>query len=101
MTQTDVAHAPFTLRTGDRWHRLLLALSTRPYTEADLFRATDPRKHSRKVERARVHRVIRAMAWLGLIQSVPGWGWTLSAKGRAALAEVTQDNEPIQIQRAA
>jgi len=101
MTQTDVAHAPFTLRTGDRWHRLLLALAARPYTEAELFRATDPGKHSRKVERARVHRALRAMVWHGLIQSVPGWGWTLSAKGRAALAEVTQDKESTQIPRAA
>lgn len=100
-TQSDLAHPAFILRTGERWHRIMTALLVRPYTEGDLFRATDPRKHSRKVERARVHRAVRAMAHHGLIRSIPGWGWTLTTKGREALAEVTEAKPTTQLQRAA
>lgn len=76
----------FTLQPGGRWERLLTALATQCLTPGELLRATDPRKHSRKVERQRILRALAAMAKVGLVGAVNDWGWTATAEGREALA---------------
>ncbi len=78
----------FTLQPGGRWERLLTALATQCLTPGELLRATDPRKHSRKVERLRILRALTAMARVGLVGSVNDWGWTATAEGREALARL-------------
>jgi len=83
----------FTLQPGGRWERLLTALATQCLTPGELLRATDPRKHSRKVERQRILRALTAMARVGLVGSINEWGWTATAEGREALSRL-QDAPP-------
>jgi hypothetical protein len=85
-------HAPSIepLRAGDRWHRLLQQMAQGVYRPAELLQLTDPRKHTRKVERLRILRALRHMQHVGLAEDVPGWGWTASGKGRDALAEIEE-----------
>lgn len=78
----------FTLQPGGRWERLLTALATQCLTPGELLRATDPRKHSRKVERQRILRALTAMARVGLVGAVNDWGWTATAEGREALSRL-------------
>lgn len=78
----------FTLQPGGRWERLLRRLETGVLPIGDLVRATTPGHYSNKKERARVTRGLRCMARLGLVDHIPGWGWTATPHGVAELQKL-------------
>lgn len=88
LSATPIRPLDFTLQPGGRWERLLTALATQCLTPGELLRATDPRKHSRRVERQRILRALTAMARVGLVGAVNDWGWTATAEGREALSRL-------------
>lgn len=79
----------FTLQPGGRWERLLRTLSENVLPTGQLVRATNPGVRTHKSERMRVSRSLQNMARLGLVENVPGWGWTATPRGRAELDTLT------------
>ena len=75
----------FVLQSGGRWERLLAPLCEGVLTQSELMQATNPGIHTRKVERCRIRRALDTMRGLGLVESIPGFGWTATARGRDQL----------------
>jgi hypothetical protein len=85
------AQPPFVLYAGGRAHRVLAHLTTGVFPIARLVRDTNPGTYSAKRERVRVDRLCWVMARAGLVERLPHAGWTATAAGRAALADLQAD----------
>ncbi|MET4683716.1 hypothetical protein [Brevundimonas faecalis] len=53
-------------RPGGRWERILRA-ANQPMTQGEILRAVETGRHSRNVEKIKVHKALAAMRRLGLI----------------------------------
>lgn len=59
-------YTPEGYRAGGRWERILRAAS-RPLTQSEILQAVDTGRHSRNVEKVKIHKALLAMRRQGLI----------------------------------